>query len=67
MLARCETVESCGLAEEPFRRCIVDAVEAGEAACEAKVSTCSIECDCHPWLTLTMAYDRRAFSSADSW
>ncbi len=29
-------------------------------------STWSIECDCQPLLTLTMAYDRRAFSSADS-
>jgi hypothetical protein len=43
LLARCEAVESWGLAEEPFLKCIVEALEAGEAACEANVSTCSME------------------------
>lgn len=46
---------SCGLAEEPWRPWIVDVLEVGEAAWEAKFSTSSIECDCQPLLTLTMA------------
>jgi hypothetical protein len=45
---------------------MVEAVDAGEAAWEASASTWSMECDCQPWFTLTMAYDKRVFSSADS-
>jgi hypothetical protein len=66
LLARWETAESCGLAEDSFRRWTVEALEAGDAAWDASVSTWSMEWACHPWLTLTMAYDRRAFSSAES-
>ena len=67
MLPRWDTAESCGLAEDDScRRCTVEALEAGEAAWEASVSTWSMEWACQPWFTLTMAYDRRALSSADS-
>ena len=67
LLPRWDTAESCGLAEDDsYRRCTVEALEAGEAAWEASVSTWSMEWACQPWFTLTMAYDRRALSSADS-
>lgn len=58
--------DSCGLAEAPFRRWIVELLDVGEAACEANVSTWSIEWPCHPWLTLTIAYESLALSSAES-
>jgi hypothetical protein len=66
LLARWETAESWGLVEDPFLKCIVEALDAGEAACDANDSTWSMEWACQPWLTLTMAYDKRAFRSADS-
>jgi hypothetical protein len=44
----------------------VEALDAGEAACDANDSTWSMEWACQPWLTFTMAYDKRAFRSADS-
>lgn len=43
MLPLCEPLESCGLAEDPFLRWIVELLDAGDAACEAIVSTWSIE------------------------
>lgn len=66
MLSRCEPAESRGLVEEPLRRCTVEDDDTGDAACEARVSTWSMVCDCHPWLTLTIAYDKRARNSAES-
>lgn len=56
-----------GLREESWRPCIVDVLEAGDAPCEAKFSTWSIECDCQPLFTLTIAYDKRVFNSAESY
>jgi len=51
-----------------FRRpCNVDVDDVGDPACDAKDSTSSIECDCHPLFTFTMAYERRVRSSDDSW
>lgn len=52
---------SAGLAE--WRRGTVEELEVGEAACEAMDSTSSIEWPCQPWLTLTIAYERRVFRS----
>lgn len=46
---------------------MVELLDVGEPACEANVSTWSMVWDCHPLLTLTMAYDRRVFNSADNW
>ncbi len=66
LLARWDTAESCGLVEDSFLRCIVEALDAGDAAWEARVSTWSMLWDCQPWLTLTIAYDKRALSSAES-
>ena len=58
--------ETCGLADEPFLMCTVELLEVGEAAREASDSTWSIEWDCHPLLTLTIAYESRVLSSAES-
>ena len=55
-----------GLADEPCRRCTVDVLETGEAACDAMFSTSSSEFDCQPLLTLTMAYERRVRNSLDN-
>lgn len=50
-----------------FRRpCNVDDDDAGDPVREARDSTSSIVLDCQPLLTLTIAYDRRVRSSADS-
>lgn len=58
--------KSCGLADDSFLMCTVELLEAGEPAREASDSTWSIEWDCHPLLTLTIAYERRVLSSAES-
>ena len=56
LLLRIEVPEGCGLADESLRRCKVEVLEVGDAPWEeASVSTWSIECDCQPLLTFTMA------------
>lgn len=55
LLARCDPPDSCGLADDPFLRCIVELLEVGDAALEARSSTSSMECVCQPRFTLTMA------------
>lgn len=51
---RCE-VWICGLAEDLAPPGIVESLEAGEPAVDAKFSTSSIVRDCQPLLTLSMA------------
>lgn len=47
---------------------IVDVVEeVGDPTCDARDSTAEIGRDCQPLFTFTMAYDRRALNSADSY
>jgi len=67
LLPRYGELESWGLADAAWRKWMVELLEVGEPDCEASVSTWSMVWDCHPLLTLTMAYDSRVFNSADSW
>lgn len=66
LLARWEAGGSRGLAEAPWRPWTVEVLDVGDAACEARDSTWSMEWDCQPWFTFTIAYERRALSSAES-
>ena len=59
--ARAAAWERAGLVER--RVGIVEELDVGDAACEARDSTSSMEWPCHPWFTLTIAYERRVFSS----
>lgn len=45
----------------------VEVDEVGDPAWDARDSTSSIVFDCHPLLTLTIAYERRVRSSEESW
>lgn len=58
---------SLGLLDDPFLRWVVEVLDVGEAACEANDSTSSMVWFCQPLCTLTMAYERRVFKSADSY
>jgi hypothetical protein len=45
---------------------MVDVLEVGDAACEARLSTSSKLLVCQPLFTLTMAYDNLVLNSAES-
>jgi hypothetical protein len=49
-----------------LRPCSVDVDDVGDPVCEARDSTSSMEFDCHPLLTLTMAYESRVRNSDES-
>lgn len=46
--------------------CSVELDDVGDPFWDANDSTSSIEFDCHPWFTFTIAYESRVRSSDDN-